>query len=580
MAGHADAEDTQVPPRPCGFSFAAVGDSVLAEPSPVSPRRSFAIAVEWSPLGRHCGTRVVRRDLERGAPARRGARSRRPGRRRKRSSWRRKHGSMGSSRGCERSSAPGARRARCLRSGRAGYDNGRDAGRPSRSTGDASKRPSTARSPTSTPSLIEVVVAGHDGLRILGVDRDEEGRADRIGVLPNATGSPRPTGTTARCRAPSTPRDGVSSAGRSASRRGRAPCHPRRGGPRARRPVQGVLVAAIDLTDLAARIAEVIPTDQRMTLLSAEVALDPGARDEATLERLIALIRLEERDGVLKRMGPSCSAGRWSAPTAWLPPLRCSRWKSASAPQPGSRASGRSCSRSSPWVAPSFRLPRAGRPNRARTSDSSGAARPGTCHRTGLREICGTGSDMRLPERRPEPADSPSICGAKSMPPEFESIRAGSVGGRRHGAEALAPAEEKVLVEALEAPGYAARPGGGRRVEVRPIAGMNEVALGWRAPRGPRRRPTRADRALRPRRIRLPLARGRAIPPFGSDLASGARSRVPRTRRGSRARPSRGFVPEGSVRRIGDHARTPASRRPAPGGCVRSCTRRLGPPAA
>ncbi|MGB0622036.1 MAG: hypothetical protein ACPGVZ_21420 [Myxococcota bacterium] len=348
---------------------------------------------------------------------------------------------------------------------------------------------------------IEVVVAGHDGLRLVGVDRDEEGRARG-----SDWGPAERDGIAKAYWYAGEVSSAVESAGRRVERgeisfEGVVERPVIRAAVGLHEPgdlVQGVLVAAIDLTELSARIAEVIPTDQRMTLLSAEGRpLDPGARDQATLERLRALttrvfgepdgMQVFEADGALVLGRPLVRADGGVATTLALLEVE--------APLTGAAA----------WLAGLwpvvlalftlvagcavffiFRAPASGS-NRARTSDSSGAGEglePAielVSEKIDLRDWLG---DIRGCLEREAATRGLAIdlrC-EKSMPPEFESDP-GWLGALvvAMGREALdATAEEKVLVEVLEDAGDTLRvqvEAGG--VELRPIAGMNEVALGF-----------------------------------------------------------------------------------------------------
>jgi len=142
-------------------------------------------------------------------------------------------------------------------------------------------------------SALEIVVAGHDGLRLLGVERDGEGRATVSGWAPDE----REGVAKALWYA-----DEVDSAVQSAGRRvergevsfegviARPVSRAAIGLHDAGQLVQGALVAVIDLTDVSTRLAQMMPTGHRITLVSVEGRpLDPATRDEATLTRLGAL---------------------------------------------------------------------------------------------------------------------------------------------------------------------------------------------------------------------------------------------------------------------------------------------------
>ncbi len=364
-------------------------------------------------------------------------------------------------------------------------------------------------------AALEVVVAGHEGLRILGVERDEEGRARRMEWSPDE-------------------REGVAKAYWYAGEVGRAVESAGRGVERGEitfegvieRPiaraviglhepgqlVQGVLVAAIDLTDLSGRLAGIVPLDQRMTLLSSEGRpLDPAIRDQATLDRLSTL--------ATRIFGASEGEGVFEADDALVLGRPLVRTEGGVATmlallEVEAPASGAAAWLAGFWpivlglftavavVAIAFvlrsPLPVDGgagrRPGRDTDGDDEGAAASlELVHETvELRDWL---ADIRgcLEREAATRGLAVDLRCEKSMPRAFESDP-GWLGGLvvAMGREALdATADDKVLVEVLEDQGCALRvevDAGG--VELRPIAGMNEVAVGV----GGRLEPTRAGR--------------------------------------------------------------------------------------
>ena len=353
-------------------------------------------------------------------------------------------------------------------------------------------------------SALEVVVAGHDGLRILGVERDEEGRARSIAWAPDEReGVAKASwyaGEVARA---------VESAGRRVER-GEVAFEGVLERPIARAAVgrhepghlvQGALVAAIDLTDLSARLADVVPIDHRMTLLSVDGRpLDPTARDQSTLDRLLALATRVfeqagpatsfEADGALVLGRPLVRAEDGVATTLALveieaPPTGVAAWLAGFWPivlALFSVVAGLA-------IVFVFRSGGAGRATpkglgkriaRDEALTESGPAIELVPETVALREWL---ADIRGCLEREAATRGLAVdlrCEA-SMPPEFESDP-GWLGGLvvAMGREALdATAEERVVVEVLEDAGDTLRvevDAGG--TPLRPIAGMNEVANG------------------------------------------------------------------------------------------------------
>ncbi|MEM9174920.1 MAG: hypothetical protein AAGC67_06775 [Myxococcota bacterium] len=352
-------------------------------------------------------------------------------------------------------------------------------------------------------SKLEVVVAGHEGLRILGVARDEEGRARRIDWAPDER-----EGVAKADWYASEVAQAIESAGRRVERgeitfegvierpvaRAAVGVHDRG------QLVQGALVASIDLTDLSARLATVVPPAQRMTLLSTEGRpLDPGARDEQSLARLGTLAArifgepdgttIFEADGALVLGRPLVRAEGGIATTLALletpaPPTGAAAWLEGFWPI----VLGLFTAVAGIALVFLFRAPTAGTgpaseaARRARsTSETETASDAGldlTPEVVALRDWL---ADIRGCLER-EAATRGLAVGLrceKSMPPEFESDP-GWLGGLvvAMGREALdATADEKVLVEVLEEAGDTLRvevDAGG--VALRPIAGMHEVA--------------------------------------------------------------------------------------------------------
>lgn len=347
-------------------------------------------------------------------------------------------------------------------------------------------------------SALEVVVADHDGLRILGVERDEEGRARRIEWSPGAR-----EGVAKAHWYAGEVRRAVESAGRRVERgevafegvlerpvvRAVVGLHD------AGQLVQGALVAAIDLTDLSDRLAGIVPVDQRMTLLSVEGRpLDPTTGDRATLDRLATLTKrifaetdgqgVFEADGALVLGRPLVRAKGGVATTLAVlevqaPPRGAAAWlaglwpavlglftvvagvalvfvlrrpvaaEAASRPQPAPVAA----------TAPALDLTSEPVPLREWLADIRGCLEREAATR-------GLAVDVRC---------------EKSMPAEFESDP-GWLGGLvvAMGREALdATAEGRIVVEVFEDAGEALRVEvDAGDVPLQSVAGMNEVATG------------------------------------------------------------------------------------------------------
>lgn len=352
-------------------------------------------------------------------------------------------------------------------------------------------------------SSLEVVVAGHDGLRILGVERDEEGRARRIDWAPQE----REGVAKAHWYAGEVGR-AVESAGRRVER-GEVAFEGVLERPTARaviglhepgQLVQGALVAAIDLTDLSARLADVVPIDHRMTLLSVEGRpLDPATRDQSTLDRLAALAtrvfgdasggkRIFEADGALVLGRPLVRADAGVATTLALleveaPPRGAAAWLAGFWPIVLTLFTGVA------GLAVVFVLRSSGPRAAAGSAQASSGLAPSPPDgehvsidvvretielRDWLADILGC-----LEREAASRGLAVDLRCEKSIPPVFESDP-GWLGGLvvAMGREALdATPEEKILVEVHEEAGGALRVEvDAGSVELRPIAGMNAVA--------------------------------------------------------------------------------------------------------
>jgi len=352
-------------------------------------------------------------------------------------------------------------------------------------------------------SALEVVVAGHDGLRILGVERDEEGRARRMEWSAEA----REGVAKAHWYAGEVGR-AVESAGRRVERgevgfegvlerptvRAVVGLHD------AGQLVQGALVAAIDLTDLSGRLAEIVPADQRMTLLSVEGRpLDPTTRDRATLDRLATLTTrifaatdgqgVFEADGALVLGRPLVRAEGGVATTLAVleieaPPRGAAAWLAGFWPL----VIGLFTGVTGLALVFVFRRPVASEaaprvqrtPVAAATQEGAAATLDLTSENVPLREWL---ADIRgcLEREAATRGLAVDVRCEKSLPTAFESDP-GWLGGLvvAMGREALdATAEERILVEVLEDVGEALRVEvDAGDVTLRPVAGMNEVATG------------------------------------------------------------------------------------------------------